>query len=67
MENDMKLKAEKYFTFKIYLHNKRLPIVLEGLTKQDVDEFNQLATSKMFIKYGPIIIRSDAIDYIIVK
>jgi len=66
-EEGMRINSSKLYTFKIYLNNKRLPLILEGLTEQEVNDFNSNATSKMFVKYGPLIIRSDAIEYIIVK
>ena len=66
-EESMRVNSSKLYTFKIYLNNKRRPLVLEGLTKEEVNDFNSNATSKMFIKYGPLIIRSEAIKYIIVK
>lgn len=65
-EENMKVNATQFYTLRIYLHRKRRPIILEGLTKEEVDNFNTNATSKMFIKYGPVLIRSEAIDYVII-
>jgi len=66
-EESMRINSSKLYTFKIYLNNKCRPLILEGLTEQEVNDFNSNATSKMFVKYGPLIIRSEAIKYIIVK
>lgn len=66
-EKGMRVNSSKLYTFKIYLNNKRRPLILEGLTEEEVNDFNSNATTKMFIKYGPLIIRSEAIKYIIVK
>lgn len=66
-EENMRVNASKLYTFKIYLNNRLRPLILEGLTEQEVNDFNSNATTKMFVKYGPLIIRSDAIDYIVVK
>lgn len=66
-EESMRVNSSKLYTFKIYLNNKRRPLILEGLTEEEVNDFNSNATTKMFIKYGPLIIRSEAIEYIIVK
>lgn len=66
-EESMRVNSYKLYTFKIYLNNKRRPLILEGLTEEEVNDFNSNATSKMFIKYGPLILRSEAIKYIIVK
>lgn len=62
----MKVQASQYFTLKIYLHRRRRPLELAGLTQEQVDNFNANATSKMFVKYGPVLIRGEAIDYIVV-
>lgn len=64
--NDMKVQASQFFTLKIYLHRRRQPIELEGLTQDEVNNFNTNATAKMFVKYGPVIIRTEAIDYVII-
>lgn len=64
--NDMKVQTSQFFTLKIYLHKRRRPIELDGLTQDEVNNFNTNATAKMFIKYGPVLIRSEAIDYIVV-
>lgn len=64
--NDMKVQASQFFTLKIYLHQRRRPIELDGLTQDDVNNFNANATAKMFIKYGPVLIRTDAIDYAVI-
>lgn len=66
-EENMRVNSSKLYTFKIYLNNKRRPLILEGLTEEEVNDFNSNATTKMFIKYGPLILRSEAIKYIIVK
>lgn len=66
-EKDMRVNSSKLYTFKIYLNDKRRPLILEGLTEEEVNNFNSDATTKMFIKYGPVIIRSEAIKYIIVE
>lgn len=66
-EKGMRVNSSKLYTFKFYLNNKRRPLILEGLTEEEVNDFNSNATTKMFIKYGPLIIRSDAIEYIVVK
>lgn len=66
-EESMRVNSSKLYTFKIYLNNKRRPLILEGLTEEEVNDFNSNATTKMFIRYGPLIIRSEAIKYIIVK
>lgn len=64
--NDMKVQASQFFTLKIYLHRRRQPIELEGLTQDEVNNFNANATAKMFVKYGPVLIRSEVIDYVII-
>ena len=64
--NDMKVQASQFFTLKIYLHRRRRPIELDGLTEDEVNNFNANATAKMFIKYGPVLIRTEAIDYVII-
>lgn len=64
--NDMKVQASQFFTLKIYLHRRRQPIELEGLTQDEVNNFSANATAKMFVKYGPVIIRTEAIDYVII-
>ena len=64
--NDMKVQASQFFTLKIYLHRHRRPIELDGLTQDEVNNFNANATAKMFIKYGPVLIRTEAIDYVII-
>lgn len=64
--NDMKTQVSQFFTLKIYLHRRRRPIELDGLTQDEVNNFNANATAKMFIKYGPVLIRSEAIDYVII-
>lgn len=66
-DENMKVNATQFYTLSIYLHRKRRPIILEGLTKEEVDNFNANATSKMFIKYGPVLVRSEAIDYVIIS
>lgn len=66
-EESMRVNLSELYTFKIYLNNKRRPLILEGLTEEEVNDFNSNATTKMFIKYGPLIIRSEAIKYIIIK
>ena len=66
-EKDMQVNSSKLYTFKIYLNDKRRPLILEGLTEEEVNDFNSNATTKMFIRYGPVIIRSEAIKYIIVE
>ena len=66
-EESMRVNTSKLYTFKIYLNNRLRPLILEGLTEQEVNDFNSNATTKMFVKYGPLIIRSDAIEYIVVK
>ncbi len=66
-EKSMRVNSSKLYTFKIYLNNKLRPLILEGLTEDEVNDFNSNATTKMFVKYGPLIIRSEAIEYIIVK
>lgn len=66
-EEGMRVSSSKLYTFKIYLNDKRRPLILEGLTEEEVNDFNSNATTKMFIRYGPLIIRSEAIKYIIVK
>ena len=66
-EESMRVNSSKLYTFKIYLTNKFRPLILEGLTEKEVNDFNSNATTKMFVKYGPLIIRSEAIEYIIVK
>lgn len=66
-EESMRVNSSKLYTFKIYLNSKLRPLILEGLTEEEVNDFNSNATTKMFIKYGPLIIRSEAIKYIIVK
>lgn len=66
-EESMRVTSSKLYTFKIYLNNKRRPLILEGLTEKEVNDFNSNATTKMFVKYGPLIIRSEAIKYIIIK
>lgn len=48
--NDMKVQASQFFTLKIYLHRRRRPIELDGLTQDEVNNFNANATAKMFIK-----------------
>lgn len=63
---DMKINASNYYCAKVYLHKRRRPIMLDGLTKEQVDNFNANATSKMFVKYGPVLIKSEAIDYVII-
>ena len=64
--NDMKVQTSQFFTLKIYLHRRRRPIELNGLTQDEVNNFNANATAKMFIKYGPVLIRTDAIDYVVI-
>lgn len=64
--NDMKVQTSQFFTLKIYLHRRRQPIELEGLTQDEVNNFNANATAKMFVKYGPVLIRSEVIDYVII-
>ena len=64
--NDMKLRTSQLFTLKIYLHQHRRPIELDGLTQDEVNNFNANATAKMFVKYGPVLIRSEAIDYVVI-
>lgn len=66
-EESMRINPSKLYTFKIYLNNQLCPLILEGLTEEEVNDFNSNATTKMFVKYGPLIIRSEAIKYIIVK
>lgn len=66
-EESMRVSSSKLYTFKIYLNDKRRPLILEGLTEEEVNDFNSNATTKMFIRYGPLIIRSEAIKYIIVE
>lgn len=66
-DENMKVNATQFYTLNIYLHRKHRPIILEGLTKEEVDNFNVNATSKMFIKYGPVLVRSEAIDYVIIS
>lgn len=66
-EESMRVKSSKLYTFKIYLNNKRRPLILEGLAEEEVNDFNSNATTKMFVKYGPLIIRSEAIKYIVIK
>lgn len=66
-EEGMRVSSSKLYTFKIYLNDKRRPLILEGLTEEEVNDFNSNATTKMFIRYGPLIIRSEAIKYIIVE
>ena len=66
-ETNMKISTNESYTMKFYLYNKRRPIILTGLTKEEVDNFNVNASSKMFIKYGPIIIRSECINYVIIS
>lgn len=66
-KENMKINTTRLYTLKIYLHRKRRPIVLDGLTKDEVDNFNANVTSRMFIKYGPVLIKSDAIDYVIIS
>ena len=65
-DTNMKIMSKQYFALKIYLHRKFRPIVIAGLTQDEVDDFNVNASSKMFVRYGPIFIRSENIDYIIV-
>ena len=48
--NDMKVQASQFFTLKIYLHRRRRPIELDGLTQDEVNNFNANATAKMFVK-----------------
>lgn len=64
--NDMKVQASQFFTLKIYLHRRRRPIELDGLTQDEVNNFNTNATAKMFVKYGPVLIRAEAIDYVVI-
>lgn len=64
--NDMKVQTLQFFTLKIYLHRRKRPIELDGLTQDEVNNFNANATAKMFIKYGPVLIRTEAIDYVII-
>lgn len=65
-DENMKVKTVNSFTLKIYLHNRRRPIELEGLTESEANTFNVNATSKMFVKYGPVIIRTESIDYVVI-
>lgn len=65
-DTNMKIMYKQYFALKIYLHRKFRPIVITGLTQDEVDDFNANASSKMFVRYGPIFFRSENIDYIIV-
>lgn len=64
--NDMKAQVSQFFTLKIYLHRRRRPIELDGLTQDEVNNFNANATAKMFVKYGPVLIRTEAIDYVVI-
>ena len=64
--NDMKVQASQFFTLKIYLHRRRRPIELDGLTQDEVYIFFENATAKMFVKYGPVLIRTEAIDYVVI-
>lgn len=66
-DENMKVNATQFYTLRIYLHRKRRPIILEGLTKEEVDNFNANATSKMFVKYGPVLVRSEAINYVVIS
>lgn len=67
MVDDMKVKVTQEYTAKFYLNSRKKPIVLTGLTKDELDNFSVQAQSKMFIKYGPIILRTDIIDYIVIE
>lgn len=62
---DMKIKPN-YYTIKIYLNTRKKPIILEGLTQDEIDNFAPNATSKMFIKYGPVIIRTENISHCVI-
>ena len=64
--NDMKVQASQFFTLKIYLHRRRRPIELDGLTEDEENNYNANATAKMFVKYGPVLIRTEAIDYVVI-
>lgn len=64
--NNMKVQTLQFFTLKIYLHRRRRPIELDGLTQDEVNNFNANATAKMFVKYGPVLIRTEAIDYVVI-
>lgn len=67
MDKNMKVKFEKDYTLKIYLQKRRKPIILTGLTKNDIDDFTIDITTKEFIKFKPIIIRTQSIDYVVIK
>lgn len=65
--SEMKIKTNQSYSLKFYLHKKRKPIILTGLSKNDVDNFTTNASSKMFIKYGQVIIRTESIDYVVIN
>lgn len=66
MINANVIEDRPYYTFKVYLHGRKQPLELIGLTMTDIDDFNSNCTSKMFVKYGPVIIKSESIDYVII-
>lgn len=62
---NMKTRINDSYDAKIYLQGRKRPIELTGLTKEEVNNFGSNAAAKMFVKYGPVCIRTESINYII--
>lgn len=62
---NMKTRVNNLYDAKIYLQGRMRPIELIRLTKEEVDNFASNAATKMFIKYGPVCIRTESISYVI--